>query len=497
MEKRFVDFFERNYAPINGVPIGRPTFCAEIDNHHEVNIPLKTLTRHGLITGSTGTGKSRVVQLLIEKLSEKKIPVFLSDIKGDMSGFCIAGDTGKVAARAEELNYIFAAKSFKTNYWSSQDGLINFRISLANVDFVILAKLLELNPTQESHLGSVYKYAQDKKIEITNLKNLNDVISYLIEYPEKNIGSSKSSLSVIYRKINNLEYSHLDRFFGLPTFSVADFLSEEINVLWLQNYHKEKFNIGNLVSFFLYRLYGELPEVGDVQQPKLVVFIDEAHQIFANANDNLVNLMVSILKQIRSRGVGIIFNTQNAEDIPEKILEQLGLKIQFALRAFSLKELQDIRGAMNSFPASALYDLKEEVKALASGTAFVSVLNDAGELLPPVKTVIYPPVSLMDAPELVSIISASNKALVEKYCETDLVKSIELGSPLDNVSVSRGGKWDISKYIERKEEQKVKRITSKRNRDIKKFMYLLIVILGLIALIFFLFLVFKVINKVG
>ena len=319
----------------------------------------------------------------------------------------------------------------------------------------------------------------------------------MIEYPEKNIGSSKSSLSVIYRKINNSEYSNLDRFFGLPTFSVADFLSEEINVLWLQNYHKEKFNIGNLVSFFLYRLYGELPEIGDVQQPKLVVFIDEAHQIFANANDNLVNLMVSILKQIRSRGVGIIFNTQNAEDIPEKILEQLGLKIQFALRAFSQKELQDIRGAMNSFPASALYDLKEEVKALASGTAFVSVLNDAGELLPPVKTVIYPPVSLMDAPELVSIISASNKALVEKYREVALVKSIELGSPLDNISVSRGGKWNISKYIERKEEQKVKRITSKRNRDIKKFMYLLIVILGLIALIFFLFLVFKVINKVG
>ena len=488
---------EDNYKNLTGISIGRPVLDDEINNEYEINIPIETFTRHGLVTGSTGTGKSRVIQLIIEKLNSNKIPVFLSDIKGDMSGFSILGDAEKVSKRAEKLDYNFSSQKYKTNYWGSYNGLIKFRISLDDIDFLILAKLLELNATQESHLGAVYRFAKDKKIKIQNLKDLSDIIAYLIKYPEKNIGSNKASLSVIHRKIGNLEYNNFNNFFGIPTFDIKDFLSEEINVFWLQNYQKKKYNTGNLVSFFLYRLYNELPEVGDVNKPNLVVFIDEAHQIFDNANDNLVDLMVSILKQIRSKGVGIVFNTQSAEDIPERILEQLGFKIQFALRAFSKQELEDIRGAMNSFPESDFYNLREEVKSLESGTAFVSVLNDSGALLPPVKTIIYPPASFMDAPSVEEIIKANKKELIDKYEEEIKSEPVHLGSFLDDISVSRGGRWQIRNYIRRKEEQKVKRAVRKRNRDIKKFMYLIIAILGIAAFIFFLFLIYKVLERLG
>ena len=497
MNKQFIDFIKSNYSEVSGIPLGRPVYENEINNDYEINIPLKTFTRHGLVAGSTGTGKSRAIQLMIEKLSDKKISVFLSDIKGDMSGFCTAGNTEKVLGRAQKMNYTFSSKKYPTNYWGSHAGLIKFKISLDDVDFIILAKLLELNPTQESHLGSIYKFAKDKKIKIQNLKDLSDIVSYLIKYPEKHIGSSKSSLSVIHRKIGNLEYNNFNNFFDLPSFEINDFLSEKINIFWLQNYQKKKYNTGNLVSFFLYRLYSELPEIGDVTEPKLVVFIDEAHQIFNNANKNLVDLMVSILKQIRSKGVGIVFNTQSAEDIPEKILEQLGFKIQFALRAFSQEELDDIKGAMNSFPASELYNLKEEVKSLNNGTAFVSVLNESGSLLPPVKTMIYPPASLMDAPDIETLKKSNSRDLLDKYNREIQSEPLNLGSPLDNISVSRGGKWQINRYIERKEDQKVKRAVNKRNKTIKKFMYLLIAILGLSAFIFFLFLIYKILEKLS
>ncbi|NTU99149.1 DUF853 family protein [Candidatus Falkowbacteria bacterium] len=497
MDKKFIDFFRSSYAQLSGIPIGRPVYDGEVSEDYEVSIPIKSFTKHGLVAGSTGSGKSRAIQLIIEKLSESGVSVFLSDIKGDMSGFCVKGDSEKTKRRADSLNYPFAPKSYTANYWGNQEGLVSFRISLNDVDFVILAKLLKLNPTQESHLGLVYKYAKDQKIGIKNLKDLSDLVSYLIKYPEKSVGTSKSSLSVIYRNISNLEYGNLDEFFGAPSFDVGDFLTGAINVLWLQNYQKEKYNTGDLVSFFLYRLYSELPEIGDTEKPKLVVFIDEAHQIFDKANGNLIDLMVAILKQIRSKGVGIIFNTQNAEDIPEKILEQLGLKIQFSLRSFSQKELQEIKGTMSSFPVNGLYDLNEEIKSLESGTAFVSVLSEAGALLPPVKTMIYPPASLMDAPSFAQIKSASDQSLAAKYGEAEKSSSIELGSPLDNITVSRGGKWQMNTYMQRKEEQKVARIVRKKHRDIKKFMYLLISVLGIFALILFLLLIYKILGRLS
>jgi hypothetical protein len=496
MQDNFEKFILDNYSNLDGISLGRPFHADNIYKDYEINIPIKTLTRHGLITGSTGTGKSRAIQLIIEQLSKEGVPVFLSDIKGDMSGFSFVGNLEKITNRAKELNYTIKANKFPTNYWGNSDGLINFRMKLSDVDFVVLARLLELNSTQESHLGSVYKFAKDKKIEMRNLKDLNEIVSYLIKYPEKNIGTSSSSLSVIYRKLSNLEMSGLDKFFGLPAFEINDFISKKINILWLQNYQKEKYNTGSIVAFLLYRLYNELPEIGDVNKPKLVIFIDEAHQIFSNANESLVNLMVSILKQIRSKGVGVIFNTQNAEDIPEKILEQLGLKIQFALRAFSQKELQDIKGAVDSFPKTDFYNLKEEVKSLETGTAFVSVLNESGALLSPVKTIMYPPESLMDAPNQKDVIEANDINLVKKYQNLMVSNSLNLGSPLDNISISRGGRWQIKNYFLRKEDQKVKREVNKRNRELKKFLYLIIAILGLSAFIFFLFLVYSLMNKV-
>jgi DNA helicase HerA-like ATPase len=497
MKQEFLQFFESNYSPMDGIPIGRPSFYNEILNEYTVKIPIGSLTKHGLITGSTGTGKSRVIQLLMEELTKQGVPVFLSDIKGDMSGFNVEGNSEKVRSRAETLKYAFTSQKFETNYWGSQDGLINFRINLAETDYVVLAKLLELNPTQESHLGSVYKYAKDNKLEIPDLDSLNDLILYLIKNPDKSIGTSKESLGVITRKINNLEFSNIGKFFGKPAIDINNFLSDKINILWLQNYQKEKFNAGNIVSFLLSKLYTDLPEVGDTSKPKLVIFIDEAHQIFDNANPKLVDLMVSILKQVRSKGVGIIFNTQSADDIPERILEQLGLKIQFALRAFSLKELQEIKGVVESFPESKFYNLQEEVKSLESGTAFVSTLNEKGALLPPVKTVIFPPASFMDAVPFEEITKFGDQDLKTFYSQKDTSASSTFGSPLDNISVSRGGKWQMNTYLQRKEEQAVNRKVQSKNRETRKFLILIIVILGIAALILFLFIINSVIGKLN
>ncbi len=414
MQNDFIEFFKKNYEPIKGISIGRPVYD-EILNQYSVNIPLKTLTRHGLVTGSTGTGKSRLIQLIIEKLTEKGITVLLSDIKGDMSGFSREGVLEKVSERAKKLDYEFQVKKYRTNYWGNTEGLISFRVRAEDIDFVILAKLLDLNSTQESHLGVVYNFAKENNIEIKTLKDLKEIVSYLIKYPDKSIGSNAASLGVIHRKIINLEYGNLDKFFGEPKFDIDDFLVNAVNILWLQNYQKEKFNAGNLMALAFYRLYNELPEIGESEKPKLILFIDEAHQIFNNANRSLVDLMVTILKQIRSKGVGLIFNTQNADDLPEKILEQLGLKIQFALRAFSQKELQDIKGAVDSFPKTNFYDLREEIKSLETGTAFISIINEAGELLAPVKTVIFPPVSFMDALSPDEIAKSNNRILTDKY----------------------------------------------------------------------------------
>lgn len=496
MDSAFKDFFEKNYQGLAGISVGRP-MLNNIENQHSVNIPIGTLTRHGLVTGSTGTGKSRIIQLMIEKLSEQGVPVFLSDLKGDMCAFAKEGGSLKVSERAVKLNYEFVPKKYGTNYWGSLPGFINFKVKLSDTDFVIVARLLELNSTQESHLGVIYKFARDKNIDIRDLKDLKNIVSYLMKYPDQSIGSSAASLGVIHRKITTLEFSNFNAFFGLPEFEIQDIFTNSINILWFQNYQKERFNAGNLMAFVLYRLYNELPEVGEREKPKLVIFIDEAHQIFANANSSLIDLMVTILKQIRSKGVGIIFNTQNADDIPEKILEQLGLKIQFALRAFSQKELLDIKGAMESFPKTEFYDLKEEIKSLDTGTAFISVINPAGALLPPVKTVVFPPASSMDAISIGEITSLNNKELVGKYNIKIADTSLNLGSSLDNITIPTAGKWHIEQYIEKKEDQAANREAGKRNREFRKVLYLVAAILGLIAVIYFLFLMSKVMNKVG
>lgn len=497
MSADFEKFLQDNYQPMQGLALGRPQYQEKIFTDYQVKIPLNVLTRHGLITGSTGTGKSRAIQLMIESLNLAGVPVLLSDIKGDMSGFNLPGDANKVSSRASKLNYNFSAQSFNTNYWGTSEDFVGFRINLSDIDYVIIARLLDLNTTQESHLGAVFKYAVDNKIKLNTLKDLKELVLYFVKYPEKNLGSNKESMKVISRKIDNLLFSNFDKFFGRPDIEVADLLTDKINILWLQNYQKEKFNVGNMMACLLNKLYNDLPEIGDTAKPNLVIFIDEAHQIFENANPSLVRLLVQILKQIRSKGVGIIFNTQNADSIPEEILEQLGLKVQFALRSFSLKELQEISGVVESFPASAFYNMKEEIKSLETGTAFVSTLNEKGALLAPVKTVIFPPASFMDAVPRSQLAEFGDSNLKEKYFTLTNTKPLDLGSPLDNITVTRGGKWQMSQYLERKEDQKIRRQVNKQNKSTARFFILIIAILGLIALIVLLIVVLSLLAVKG
>lgn len=496
MQKSFENFIDETYSQINsGLPLGRPCVSDKPINNREITIPFGRLTQHGLITGGTGTGKSRAAQLIIEQLIQKSVPVLLSDFKGDMSGFENKATDPLVQQRANLLKYSYSPSAYSSRFWGSAPGLLPIRMHLQQIDYVLISHLLSLNPTQESHLGAVYRYAKEHDIQLITLGHLKELCAYLSEYPSKGNGLSKSSLDVITRNIANIIDSGIDQFFGEPSFEISDLLDTTINILWLQNYQKEHFNIGNLMSLVLYKLYTDLPEIGTTSQPKLVIFIDEAHLLFKNSNKSLVDLMTSVFKQIRSKGVGIILSTQDPEDIPESIREQLGLKVQFALRSFGTSELKDMRSIVDSFPSSDYYNLREEVKSLDTGTCFVSVLNESGALLPPVKTFIYPPQSSSAAPSFDELLKQNDQKLLDKYKSRTAAASLSLGTPLDAVSFGGGGKWEMNQYLRNKQDQSVRRASNKRNKEIKQFMVIILAILLAVGFIMLMYMMLNLIKQ--
>jgi len=397
-----------------------------------VKVPLKTLNRHGLIAGATGTGKTKSLQVMAENLSEKGIPVLLMDIKGDLSGLAKSSPGHpKIDERHAAIGLPFDAKKFPVEILtiSEQNG-VRLRATVSEFGPVLLSRILDLSETQSGIVSIIFKYCDDHKLPLLDLKDFRKVLQFATEEGKDEIQSeygriSTASTGAILRKIIEIDQQGGDLFFGERSFDVKDLVrtNEEgkgiISILRLTDIQDKPKLFSTFMLQLLAEVYATFPEQGDSGKPELVIFIDEAHLIFDEASKALLSQIESIIKLIRSKGIGIFFVTQNPKDVPEDVLAQLGLKIQHALRAFTAKDRKAIKLAAENYPDSDYYDVDETLTQLGIGEAFISVLNEKGIPTPLAATMMRAPMSRMD------ILSNSeikqqieNSRLFYKYNET-------------------------------------------------------------------------------
>lgn len=399
----------------------------------KVLLPLKTMNRHGLIAGATGTGKTKTLQVLAEGLSNASVPVVLMDIKGDLSGIAAAGSSNpKIEERIKLMGLEYKASAFPVELMTLSDSKKGVRLRATVSEFgpILLSKILGLNDTQQGIVSMIFKFCDDSKMPLLDLKDFIKVIQYISDEGKKELEKdygkiSTTSTGTILRKVIELQQQGADAFFGEPSFEVDDLMriSDDgrgvisiIRVMELQDRPKL---FSTFMLSLLAELYATLPEEGDMDKPKLCLFIDEAHLVFQEANEALLQQIETVIKLIRSKGVGIFFCTQNPQDVPASVLAQLGLKVQHALRAFTAADRKVIKQAAENYPETTFYDVDEMLTQLGIGEAFISLLNEKGIPTPLVHTMLVPPRSRMDIltdSEVDGLITKSK--LVKKYEQT-------------------------------------------------------------------------------
>lgn len=389
--------------------LGSAMLNGEVITEAAVRVPLRTLNRHGLISGATGTGKTKTLQVLAEALSNASIPVLLMDIKGDLSGLAAAGVTNaKIEERAKLLNIQYTPSAFPAELLSlSNEPGVKLKATVTEFGPVLLAKVLDLNSTQESILSMLFKYCDDSDIPLLDLKDLQKTLQWAAnegkdELKEAYGAISPASVGTIMRKVIELQQQGADNIFGEPSFEVDDLMRIAddgrgmINILRVTDIQDKPKLFSTYMLQLLAELYATLPEEGDLDQPKLVMFIDEAHLVFNNANNVLLSQLETIIKLIRSKGVGIFFVTQNPVDIAPAVLSQLGLKIQHSLRAFTANDRKAIKQTSENYPLSEYYKTEDLITQLGTGEALVTLLNEKGIPTPLAATMLCPPQSRMD-----------------------------------------------------------------------------------------------------
>jgi hypothetical protein len=409
----------------------------------QVRAPLAMLNRHGLVAGATGTGKTKTLQVLAEQLSDAGVPVFISDIKGDISGLSAPAELNdKLSGRASATGFAdYAPKAFPVEFLTlDRDGKgVRLRASVSSFGPILLAKVLDLNDTQQSVLALAFKYADDKQLPLVNLEDLRALLNHLnsdegkAEMAEYG-GVATATAGVIIRKIVELEQQEADAFFGSPEFDVADFLRSTedgrgiISVLELSDMQDRPALFSTFMMWLLASLYESLPEVGDPDKPKLVFFFDEAHLLFRDANKTFMQQIELVARLIRSKGIGVFFVTHSPTDVPAEVLGQLGNRVQHALRAFTPNDLETVRATADTFPSTELYDVEEELTALGTGEALITALDLKGRPMPTVRTMMRPPRSLMAqvAPEVFDGVVASSALATEYAIDTDPESAEEL-----------------------------------------------------------------------
>lgn len=396
-----------------------------------VKVPLKTLNRHGLIAGATGTGKTKTLQVIAENLSDKGIPVLLMDMKGDLSGIAKASPGHeKIDERHEKIGIPFEAKDFPVEILtlSEQNG-VRLRATVSEFGPVLFSRILDATVAQSGIISILFKYSDDHKLPLLDLKDFKKILQYATkegkaEMEESYGRISPASSGSILRKIVELEQQGADIFFGEKSFDTDDLTRKTsddrgvINIIRLTDIQDRPKLFSTFMLSLLAEIYSTFPEQGDSGKPELVIFIDEAHLIFKEASKALHDQIESIVKLIRSKGVGVFFVTQNPKDIPEGVLSQLGLKVQHALRAFTAKDRKAIKLTAENYPDSPYYNTKEIITSLGIGEALVSALDEKGRPTPLAATMLRAPMSRMDIltdKELTAINDRSE--LVEKYSE--------------------------------------------------------------------------------
>ncbi len=389
--------------------IGRAMLEGKVVEGADVMLPLKTMNRHGLIAGATGTGKTKSLQMLAEGLSDASIPVLLLDIKGDLSGIAAAGTSNEKIAEREkllDLEYKPTAYPVELLTLSDKPGL-RLRATVSEFGPVLLSKILGLNDTQGGIVALIFKYCDDNKLPILDLKDFIKVLQYASnegkEELEKTYGKiSTTSTGTILRKVIELQQQGADSFFGEKSFEVDDLMRIAddgrgvISILRVSEMQDRPKMFSTFMLQLLAELYASAPEEGDLEKPKLVLFIDEAHLIFNEASEVLLQQIETVIKLIRSKGIGVFFCTQNPMDVPPAVLSQLGLKIQHALRAFTAADRKTIKQASENYPETEYYDVDELLTQLGIGEAFVTMLNEKGIPTPLAHVMVRPPQSRMD-----------------------------------------------------------------------------------------------------
>ena len=396
-----------------------------------VKIPLKTMNRHGLIAGATGSGKTKTLQILAEQLSHQGVPSLLMDIKGDLSGIAVpSGGHPKIDERHARIGIPFEANGSPVEFLSlSDEPGARLRATVLEFGPVLFSKILGLNDTQAGVVAVTFKYCDDHKLPLLDLEDFKQTLQYITnegkEEAEKSYGRiSSASVGSIMRKVIELEQQDAGRFFGERSFDVDDLLRTDrngrgiVSILRLTDIQGRPKLFSTFMLQMLAEIYSNFPEEGDLDKPKLVIFIDEAHLVFEEASDALMDQIEVIVKLIRSKGVGLFFVTQNPADIPDDVLGQLGLKIQHALRAFTAKDRKAIKLAAQNYPVSDYYDVAQVVTELGIGEALVTALNEKGIPTPLAHTLLRAPESRMDVlteQEISSIIRKSG--IMDKYNE--------------------------------------------------------------------------------
>ncbi|NSW94060.1 MAG: DUF853 family protein [Bacteroidales bacterium] len=440
-------------------------------NNTYIRVPLKTMNRHGLIAGATGTGKTKTLQAITEQLSEKGVPVLVMDVKGDLSGIAMPGEEKPfITERHAKIGLPYSTKGCPVELLtlSKQDG-VRLRATVSEFGPVLLSRILDLNDTQGGVLAVIFKYCDDKGLPLLDLKDLKKIIQYATEEGkeefEKEYGKiSPASTGIILRKILELEQQDAELFFGEISFDIRDLMRRDrngngyVNIIRLTDIQDKPKLFSTFMLCLLAEVYNEMPEKGDVEKPELVIFIDEAHLIFNEASKALLNQIETIVKLIRSKGIGVFFVTQNPMDVPNEVLAQLGLKVQHALRAFTAIDRKAIKLTAENFPVSEYYKTDEVLTSLGTGEALVTALNEKGIPTPLAVTMMRAPMSRMDilTPEEISSINR-NSELVRKYSQvTDRESAYEiLTKKIDRI------RKDAEEEMRRKEYEKTYRPSSR------------------------------------
>jgi len=374
-----------------------------------IRIPLGMLNRHGLVAGATGTGKTKTLQLLAEQLSANGVPVFAADIKGDLSGLSTPGEGGdKIMARATSVGQQWTATGFPVEYYAlgGQGTGIPLRVTMSAFGPMLLSKVLDLNDTQESSLGLIFHYADQGGLPLLDLQDLRALVAYLTSdegKPElKTLGGlSSATAGVILRELIAFSDQGADAFFGEPEFEAKEFLQVTpdgkglISLVELPNLQDRPALFSTFLMWLLADLFHDLPEVGDVDRPKLVFFFDEAHLLFNDASPAFLDQIAQTVRLIRSKGVGVFFVTQSPTDVPDDVLAQLGSRVQHQLRAHTPNDAKALKATVNTYPKSAYDDLGEVITSLGIGEAVVTVMNERGAPTPVAWTRLRAPESLM------------------------------------------------------------------------------------------------------